>query len=112
MGKVIGINDSPVAKMRQELEQEKKRNEKITAELIRTKNKIARLVSVNEMLKIQLSDLVSNINVLIHHLNSVQHNATILRDKLPEINTRTKSVRTQDRNKKPDDDKDPPKKDK
>jgi hypothetical protein len=52
------------------------------------------LVSVNEMLKLQLADLLTNLNFLQHHLNSFGQNVSILKNKLPDMSqfSKTQSV--------------------
>jgi len=66
-------------------------NKKLKSELVEAHQKIGRLVSINEMLRLQLNDLLTNLNFFQNHLNSFAHNASKLKSKLPDLSMYTKT---------------------
>lgn len=97
MGDVIDFSNAPLSKLRHELNQKQTECEAMRQELSDTKNKLATLVSVNEMLRIQLNDLAGMLTMFQHQLSGMVGNINGLRQKLPHIDSRLRGVRTQDR---------------
>lgn len=100
MAEIININQNSVLKHKKELEAKDKIIEDLQAELSDTKHKLGSLISVNEMLKLQLADLSNNLSLYQHQLGGMIVNLNNLKNKLPTIDSRMHGTRTQDRPKK------------
>jgi len=92
MAKIIDFKKSPVKRIKQELAEISQENDALRAELKKTHHKIGRLVGINEMLKLQLNDLLTNLNYFQNHLNSFAQNASKLKGKLPDLSEYMRSV--------------------
>lgn len=91
MSRIIDFNSSPSAKIKKDLEEKNKEIKKLKEELRDAHNKMSNLVSINEMLKLQLTDLLNNLSFFQNHLQSFGHNAKNLKDKLPDLSHINKS---------------------
>lgn len=109
MGDVINFDSTPLVRLRQELRAREQEVEKLRRELTEAKNKISSLVSVNEMLKLNLADLANTLTLFTNQMGGMINNINTLRSRLPTINSRLTGVRTQDRPPEPDPEPDPTK---
>ena len=100
MAEIISFDQNPLLKFKKELENKDKIIEQLQAELSSTKQKLGGLISVNEMLKLQLADLANTLSLYQHQLGGMIVNITNLKSKLPTIDSRMSGTRTQDRPKK------------
>ena len=100
MAEIISFDQNPLLKFKKELENKDKIIEQLNAELSVTKQKLGSLISVNEMLKLQLADLANNLSLYQHQLGGMIVNLNNLKNKLPTIDSRMHGTKTQDRPKK------------
>lgn len=84
MGEIIPF-DNPLLKLRRELEEKDFELQETKKRLQEAHESISAISSVNELLKLQLHDLLSNITRLQQNLNSVVSNVNMLQSKLPTI---------------------------
>jgi chromosome segregation ATPase len=97
MADVISFESAPLVKLRQELNAREAEIRTLRAELTEAKTKISSLVSVNEMLKLNLADLANTLTIFTQQMTGMITNVNTLRSRLPTINSRLSGVRTQDR---------------
>jgi len=84
MGEVIPF-DNPLSRLRRELEEKEKELQSVKQQLHDTRQSISAITSVNELLKLQLHDLMTNIRKLQESLNIVTGNVQNLQSRLPTI---------------------------
>jgi chromosome segregation ATPase len=77
--------DSPMIRLKRELEEKEKELQDTKRQLYETRQSISAITSVNELLKLQLHDLTNNIRKLQENLNIVTGNVQLLQSKLPTI---------------------------
>jgi hypothetical protein len=84
-GDVVNIEDT--IRQRQNEEIKKLKQDKIDLEnkLFETRRKLGILVSVNDMLKIQLNDLIVQLDFMDQHIKITTNNAKNMLAKLPNI---------------------------
>jgi len=97
MGDLIDLSNTPMAKLKADLQRKEEENAELVRQLTSVKSKIAGMVSVNEMLKMALLDLENTLRLYRDQLTGMITNLVTLRGKLPDINSRVNGVRTQDR---------------
>jgi hypothetical protein len=82
---IVTLEDTIRIKQAEEIQTLKDENTNLKEQLFESRRKLGILVSVNEMLKIQLQDLLSQLNFMDQHIKLTMQNAKNMLMKLPNI---------------------------
>lgn len=82
---VIDFSQTVREKEKEDIETYKSQSKKDTKEIQTLRQKVGMMISVNEMLKIQLSDLITQLNFMDQHIKITKQNAKNMLVKLPKI---------------------------
>lgn len=87
MADIIDIKDSPLTRYRRELESKDQEIAILRARLDQVTNGIATIGAINDMLKLQLTDLIATLTNLHTNFGIIAENMKSLQAQLPEITT-------------------------
>jgi chromosome segregation ATPase len=87
MVKIINFGDSPIKKIREELDKKDDEIASLKERLKEANHQLGVMSSVNELLKLQILDLLNNLSFFRNQLDAFAENASNLRKKLPTITT-------------------------
>jgi outer membrane protein TolC len=85
MADIIDIKESPINRYRRELEQKDQEIIALRQQLEQAANALATVISINDMLKLQLSDLVTTLTNLHNSFGVIAENMRNLQAQLPDI---------------------------
>jgi len=84
---VIDFGETIREKEREDVEAYKTQSKQDQKEMGELRRKLGMMVSINEMLKIQLSDLITQLDFMDQHIKITTQNAKNMLKKLPKITT-------------------------
>lgn len=84
---VIDFGQTIREREKEDIEAHKLRHKQDQKEMGELRRKLGMMVSINEMLKIQLSDLITQLNFMDQHIKITSQNAKNMLIKLPKITT-------------------------
>jgi len=85
MAKIIEFEGSPVHKLKRELEEKNKEIEILRQQIRVTTQRLASVISVNDMLKLQINDMQTNLQYLKYQIKNTENNLIVLKSKLPDL---------------------------
>lgn len=85
MAKIIEFEGSPVHRLKREVEAKNNEIDLLKTQLRITTQRLASVISVNEMLKLQLSDIQTNLQYLKFQIINSENNITTMKSKLPDL---------------------------
>lgn len=85
MAEIINLNETPLARLKKQLEEREAELLETRAQLAETKRQLGMMVSVNELLRLQIQDLLSTLQNLAGSLTSAALNLKNIQGKLPKF---------------------------
>lgn len=85
MAEIINLNETPLAKLKKQLEDKDAELLEARAQLAETRRQLGMMVSVNELLRLQIQDMLSTLQNLAGALTGAAQNLKNIQGKLPKF---------------------------
>ncbi len=85
MAEIINLSETPLARLKKQLEEREAELLETRNQLADTKQKLGMMISVNELLRLQIQDMLSTLQTMTNAIPGAAQNLRNIQAKLPKF---------------------------